>query len=376
MPGGCGRGLVLLLVLLLSGLFPLPGQAQSLAARLSEYQAALRVASVAGVTAKSFSGVAFHPGTRTLYVVDNDNAIVYELDTAGVLRRTLATSGFTDPEGIAYQSDDFFLISEEGLADIVRLKLPRTGTGPAPRSGGSVLSLGSNMANSGIEGVAYRAADRTAFAIKEIDPPRMYRIALDASGVPTTAFPGEPFDIGNKSGDVADIAALEDGNFILVNQEQDRLEGYDAQGKALGNLTLGMSKPEGIAIDSATGTIYVVGEPAEFAVFRRKGSAVREVGDAGDAGDAGQADADFTVSDSPDGLEGGSGAGRRIGLILHGSAFVRVSILAANGAWTEVREGRLGPGFHDIVLGGLPAGVGFCRIAAGSRERIVKVVSF
>jgi uncharacterized protein YjiK len=347
------------------GLVPGPGRAQSLAARLSDYQAALRVTSVAGVTAKSFSGVAFHPGTRTLYVVDNDNANVYELDTTGVLRRTLATSGITDPEGIAYQSDDNFLISEEGLANVLRLKLPRTGTGPVARASGAMLNLGPNMANSGIEGVAYRAVDRTAFAVKEIDPPRMYRIALDSSGVPTTAFPGEPFDIGSKTGDVADIAALEDGNFILVDQEQDRLEGYDSKGKSLATLTLGMSKPEGIALDAATGTIYVVGEPAEFAVFRPK---------PGTGASHSHREADFTVTSPPAGTE--AGPGRFIRLSLRQDAFVRVSILAANGIWMDVRQGRLGAGSHDIGLGTLSAGVTLCRIIAGPRERIIKVLSF
>ncbi len=346
-------------------LFPFPERAQSPAARLSDYQAVARVSAVAGVSAKSFSGVAFHPAAKTLYVIDNDNAIVYELDTAGVLRRTLATSGFTDPEGIVYQADDYFLISEEGLADIVRVKLPRTGTGPVARPGGAVLSLGPNMANSGIEGVAYRAADRTAFAVKEIDPPRMYRIALDSAGVPASASADQPFDIGKKSGDAADIAALDDGNFILVNQEQNRLEGYDAKGTALGTLALGMAKPEGIALDSASGTIYVVGEPAEFAAFRLKGaSGIR----------GGQADEGFAVSIGP-----GGSAGDRVRFLrlsLSREASVRIRIGTPEGRWAEAGMGRYAPGLHEIRLDGLPAGIAFCRITVGARERIVKVASF
>jgi len=267
-------------------LVSLPCLAQSPAASLSAYQAAARVAHVTGGSAKSFSGAAFHPGTRTLYVIDNDNASVYELDTAGALRRTLATSGLTDPEGIAYQSDDYFLITEEGLANIVRLKLPRSGTGPIARSTGTVFNLGPNMANSGIEGVAYRVRDKTAFAAKETDPPRLYRIALDSAGAPAASFPDQPFDIQAKAGDAADLAALEDGNFILVDQEQDRLEGYDAQGRLLSTLVLGMAKPEGLAFDASTGTIYMVGEPDEFAVFRLKpGDALAAPG-SGDRGSA------------------------------------------------------------------------------------------
>lgn len=249
-------------------------RAQSPAASLSGYKPVLKISAVAGVSAKSFSGAAFHPGTKTIYVVDNDNASIYELSPAGILLRTLTTSGFTDPEGIAWQGDDYFLISEEGLANVVRIKLPRTGTGPVAKSSGLALNLGANMANSGIEGVGYRAVDKTAFAVKEIDPPRMYRIAMDASGNPTAAAPGEPFDIGGKSGDAADILVLEDGNFILVNQEQNKLEGLGPQGQALSSLALGMSKPEGVALDASTGILYVVGEPLEFQVFKPAGTSL------------------------------------------------------------------------------------------------------
>jgi uncharacterized protein YjiK len=251
------------------------GHSQSLAASLGGYAAVLRVPSVAGVSAKSFSGVAFHPETRTLYVIDNDNAVIYELNASGVLQRSIATSGFADPEGIAYQGADTFLIAEEGLANIVRIKLPRSGNGPVAKSGGAVLNLSPvNFANSGIEGVAYRPADKTVFAVKEIDPPRLYRIAIDGTGNPKTAFPNDPFNIEAKSGDAADIWALNDGGFILVDQEQGRLEGYGPDGQALSSLSLGMTKPEGIAVDNMDGTIYVVGEPLEFAVFRKKGAAI------------------------------------------------------------------------------------------------------
>jgi uncharacterized protein YjiK len=245
--------------------------AASPAASLSDYEAVTHVASVAGLSAKSFSGVAFHPGTRMLYVVDNDNAIVYELNPAGILQRSIATSGFTDPEGISYQSGDYFFLSEEGLANIVRIQLPRTGTGPVAKAGGASLNIASNLGNSGIEGVSYCHAKNTVYAVQETGPARMYRISLDASGNPIASFPDDPFDIQGKSGDAADILALDDGNFIIVNQEQDKLEGYGPQGQALSSLALGMAKPEGIAIDTADGTLYIVGEPLEFKVFRKKG---------------------------------------------------------------------------------------------------------
>lgn len=252
-----------------------PAASQSIAASLSRYAAVRSVSSVAGINARSLSGVAFHADTRTLYAVDNDNAVIYELDTLGTLRRGIATAGIADPEGIAYQGGDFFLLTEEGLGNVLRLKLPRAGAGPVAKSSGTSLNLAPNLANSGIEGVAWRPAARTAYAVKEIDPPRLYRIACDADGVPLSAAPDQPFDLSGKTGDAADLFALDDGNFLVVNQVQDRLEGYDASGKLLGSLSLGMAKPEGIAVDTVTGTLYVVGEPLEFKVFRRPGTAIR-----------------------------------------------------------------------------------------------------
>jgi uncharacterized protein YjiK len=143
-------------------------------------------------------------------------------------------------------------------------------------SSGVVLNLGANMSNSGIEGVGYNVAKKMAYAVKEISPTRFYRITVDDSGKPTAAFPDEPFSLTGKTGDAADIYALNDGNFIVVNQEEDKLEGYDAGGKLISSLTLGLNKPEGLAIDTIDGTLYVVGEGHEFRVFKKAVSNIRE----------------------------------------------------------------------------------------------------
>jgi uncharacterized protein YjiK len=258
----------LLAVASLGAMNPAQAQKASLAASLGDYGPGLKSATVAGLSVKSFSGVAFHPETGNLYVVDNDNATVYELSVTGLLLRAVSTTGFADPEGISYQGGDYFLIAEEGPANIVRVALPRTGSGPVARAGAVSLNLGPDMANFGIEGVSYRHADQTAYAVKEISPSRLYRITCDSGGIPKAVAPDQPFSLGALDGDAADVWALDDGNFILVNQEQNRLVGFDSTGKVLSSLALGMSKPEGIAIDTRDGTIYIVGEPMELTVWK------------------------------------------------------------------------------------------------------------
>ena len=344
---------------------------QTLAASLAEYHAATPVVSVP-TSAKSFSGAAFHPETRTLYVIDNDNASVYELETAGNLLRNIATTGFTDPEGIAYQADDWFLIAEEGLADVVRVKLPRTGTGPVAKPGSGALSLGADMSNSGIEGVAYRASDKAAFAVKEVNPPRLYRLTLDAAGNPTAFQADAPFDIGGKSGDAADIAAPEDGGFILVNQEGNKLEGYGPEGQALSSLPLGLKKPEGVAVDAATGTLYVVGEPAEFRVFKRAATAARSAPSVGVSETSG----DFSVTLAHDPRHApGAGTGRELRFQLPAPCNVRIDHATAAGGWTRVFQGGMGPGSHAVALPAPEPGIGFYRFSAGDFQRVLMQVS-
>jgi uncharacterized protein YjiK len=356
--------------------------AQSPAAALSGYEPALKATSVAGVSAKSFSGVAFHPETKTLFVVDNDNAVIYELSKAGVLLRSITTTGIDDPEGISYQGDDFFLIAEEGLANIARVKLPRTGSGPVAKSGGASLNLGSNMANSGIEGVSYRPSDKSVFAAKEISPSRLYRITVDGAGIPNASFPGEPFDVSEHDGDIADILALNDGNFILVNDEENRLEGFGPQGQALSTLGLGMNKPEGIAMDTADGTIYVVGEPQELSVFKRKTTRVRRdgTGEAG-PGEARPGESGFSCSL---GTQGAGGAANVLRYFLPRRAAVRIKFFTLDGAGHEVFSGVVDAGAHSLALsmpGSFAASVasariGFYRFTAGDFARVLKTVSW
>jgi uncharacterized protein YjiK len=243
--------------------------ALSIAASLSDYKATLKITAISGITGTNLSGVTFHPGSKTLYAVDNGTSEIFELTSAGDLLRKISTAGFQDIEGIAHQTGQYFYIAEEGTSSIVRISIPASGTGPVSRSNGTVLTLAGNWANNGLEGVSYCPSNKTVYAVKERVPPRLYRIALDSPGNPVSAFANDPFNIENKSGDAADILALADGNFLIVDQEENKLVGYSASGQILSELSLKeMTQPEGVAFDTSNGTIYIAGEPRQLFVFR------------------------------------------------------------------------------------------------------------
>jgi uncharacterized protein YjiK len=246
-------------------------QAVSIASSLPGYAAALKVTSISGLSAApQISGVAYHPGSKMLYVVDNGNDMIYELDTAGKVLRSISTSGFNDIEGISYQADRYFYIAEEGTSSVVRISIPAAGTGPVAKSSGRSLVIGTGWGNNGLEGVSYCPSNKTVYGVKERLPPQIHRVTLDSAGNPVAAFANDPFNIEAKSGDAADIASLSDGTFLIVDQEENKLVGYNAQGKVLSELSLqAMTQPEGVAVDEANGTIYVAGEPRQLFVFRQ-----------------------------------------------------------------------------------------------------------
>ena len=336
--------------------------AQSIAAALSSYQKTLSVTSVSGVNASSFSGVALQLPDRKLFVVDNDNANIYELTVTGTVVRTIATQGVTDLEGIGHFRDNTFLLAEEGGSRILRVDIPATGSGPLNFSSAPSITLGSGWANTGIEGVSYCSANNTVYAVKEISPPRLFRITLDSSGGFVSSFANDPFNIEDHEGDAADIFALNDGNLIIVNEVRNRLEGYGPTGTLLSTLSLEMRKPEGIAIDTADGTIYMVGEPREFCVFTRSTeNHTLEYG----------TNPGFSFSMASTGLNHRPIAVR---VTLPRRISVTIDCVLLDGSHYRAFESVMEAGCHTLhpLIRRLPSGITLFRCSAGSFRRVVR----
>lgn len=335
---------------------------QSIAASLSSYKKTLSVTSVAGITATSLSGLALQLPERKLFAVDNDNANIYELTVTGTVARTIATQGVTDLEGIGHFRDNTFFIAEEGNSSILRVEIPATGAGPLNWSTAPSITLGSGWANTGVEGVSYCGTNNTLYAVKEISPPRLYRITLDNSGGFLSSFANEPFNFESKEGDAADIFALNDGNFIIDNQERNRLEGYGPTGTLLSMLSLGMTKPEGIAIDTTDGTIYMVGEPREFSVFKRS-TENRSLEQSADPG--------FSFSMASTGLDDRPIS---VGLTLPRRASIAIDCIMLNGSCIRAYESTMEAGNYELRprIRRLPPGIGLLRFSAGPYRRVIR----
>jgi uncharacterized protein YjiK len=104
-------------------LLALPAAARSIAELLGKYDIALQK-EIDTESDSSLSGVAFDPNTGTLLVVDDDAQSMYELTTSGIIINKTELQGFTDIEGIAYQTNRYFLIVEERRGNVIRIELP------------------------------------------------------------------------------------------------------------------------------------------------------------------------------------------------------------------------------------------------------------
>ena len=246
---------------------------QSIAEKLSDYKkiSQVTIEGITGVSSPCVSGITLHPGTGTLFVINDIADYIFEITTDGELIRSIKLSGFNDLEGIAYQSDSTFFIVEERDAEVVRMVLPTSGGGPVEKNKCTVFSVGETMGNTGLEDVAYCTSANTVYAVKEKLPIGFFRIALDENGNPVESFENDPFSIDDIDGDAAGLYALEDGNFLILNQEGNTLYGYSSTGERLSELAVEMRQPEGVTVDPVTKRIYMAGEPNELAVFECEG---------------------------------------------------------------------------------------------------------
>lgn len=227
-------------------------------------------------TDSNFSGVAFDLNRGTLLVVDNNSCNIHEMTTSGQLLNSIKLKSFSDVEGIAFQSDSYFLVCEERNGNVIRIKLPQSRNGSIKKDDCQVLYILKDTLNSGIEDVAYMQSRKSGLAVKEKGPPVLFRIFFDNTGKPTEYQEISTFSWSGLEGDAAGIYALADGNILILNEIGKKIIGMDSTGRVLSEIKIDMNQPEGITCNEADGTIYVVGEKREMAIFRLKKDRIRK----------------------------------------------------------------------------------------------------
>jgi uncharacterized protein YjiK len=216
------------------------------------------VSLAADATFKTLHLVATHPLTITepsdlaldetgkiLWTVTNKPAKVYQLDLEGNVTKTLHYGG-QDLEGIAYDpASRTLFVTEERTREIVHLSLA-----------GDVLDRTTldlpGKPNHGPEGITLDDHGRM-FLVNEKQPGLFLELNKDhaiATRLPLSF-------AGDFSGITWD---RQKGCFWIVSDESQTLFLWSKTKGVIGQFPLGFPKAEGIAVDEATKTVYVVSD--------------------------------------------------------------------------------------------------------------------
>ncbi len=204
-----------------------------------------------------------------------------------------------DYEGLTYLYEDYLVIVEERLDELLFLKMNYDNNGNltgisqiANRSTNNPFIVGSN---DGYEGITYNPVTNVLFLIKEINPSKIFEIvAPTAPNFNEAIIINEPFNLQNQPWAPNDVAGLyhlslnkkmsatkAGEHLLLLSQEDHTIFEIDLNGTVISQKTLnpngaianysnGFFQPEGIAYNN--GKIWVASEgnfnnPAKYYVF-------------------------------------------------------------------------------------------------------------
>lgn len=241
---------------------------------LPGYRAAIQALPLADLA--ETSGLSYNPFTGTLFTVAGRSLLV-ELSCAGKVLRRIELQGTRDLEAVEVLGDGRLALIDERQRRLFTLRLPE---GDASLDSAQLESfdLGFGEAgNKGFEGMAWDWSEGRLLLVKERSPLGLFSLP----------FPGEDGAPGLLQNEdthhlfVRDLSSLtvdwRTGNRLLLSDESRLLVELDRQGHPLSFMSLGrgsaglehsVEQPEGVAMDEE-GTIYMVGEPNLFYVFRK-----------------------------------------------------------------------------------------------------------
>lgn len=250
---------------------------------LPDYRAIVQAKPISGLD-DDVSALTFDPDRRSLFTVTNQKPHIIELSLDGHVLRQVPLIGFGDPEAIEYISPGIYVITDERLQRLVKVRLDDD-TPFIDAADAQQLSLGIGLnGNKGFEGLAYDSQGKRLFVAKERDPVSIYEV----HGFPHTN-PEKPFAVhvaGDPERDarlfVRDLSSLQydarTGHLLALSDESHLVLELNADGRPISSLSLlrgsqGLEKSipqaEGVAMDDQ-GRLYLVSEPNLFYVFEKQ----------------------------------------------------------------------------------------------------------
>lgn len=220
------------------------------------------------------SALAVHAETGHLWTITDDKIRMVEFTGRGKFIRAVKLSGFEDTEGLCHVNGDRFLVAEEKQLRISLIEVP-PGAEKVKADGLSVELDVKAKRNKGLEGISYDAATDTLFAVREGNPPGVFRIRPSLIGKcgETAELPLEIDDFDDLSDIFFDAMS---GWLWLLSHESQVAAAFNTDGlrvievrlkKGCHGLPEEVEQAEGIVRDRE-GTLYICSEPNRVYRFR------------------------------------------------------------------------------------------------------------
>ena len=252
------------------------GQAELLP-RLDQYTLAKGPMVIGGVS-QNASGLTYHAGRDSLFVVLDAPQRIVELGLDGSIKRKINLNKFDDTEGITWLGENRFAVAEEARGNIVLIELE-------PKDGGVSWKKAKKLkpdikvnATNGIEGIAYDPLAKRFFVAREKSSPAVFKIIppKPESDMPPTAI---LMSLAGRG--LRDISGLhydaENERLLILSHESACVVEANKYGIETSRLLLrggkaGLSrtifKAEGVALDKR-GNLYIVSEPNLLYIFKK-----------------------------------------------------------------------------------------------------------
>ena len=218
------------------------------------------------------SGVTINSSSNTLFMIENDEGKIWELDTNFNHIRTILGGQFGDEEDIVYlNNDDYAIVTEEGDLYIGNLDFSDNDIDP---NNFQKITFSEHNGNSGSEGVAYDSLNQTFYIVKEKEPMAFYTFPRPNHENDTTISVQIPFDAEIEfSGIMDDLSSISfdyrTNRVLIVSDESQKIIDVEpSNGLVLGHMNLsGMDQAEGICFLNHNYDLLIVGEPNYYTIY-------------------------------------------------------------------------------------------------------------
>ena len=245
--------------------------------RLDQYTLTKGPVVIGGVS-QNASGLTYHAGRNTLFVVLDAPQRIVELGLDGSFKRKINLNKFDDTEGITWLGKNRFAVAEEARGNIVELELePKDGGVSWKKARKLRADIKVNLTN-GLEGIAYDPLAKRYFVAREKRTPAVFKIIPPK---PESDTPPTSILMSLAGRGLRDISGLhydaKRERLLILSHESACVVETNKYGIETSRLLLhggkaGLSrtifKAEGVALDKR-GTLYIVSEPNLLYVFKK-----------------------------------------------------------------------------------------------------------